>query len=297
MDLDLKAVIHFAHIARSRSFSRSAVEIGVSQPWLSARIKRLEDRLGCKLFLRTTRLVELTSEGRQLLPIAEALANSATACEITARDLRGGAGRRIRIGSPPYASHVSQRIGLIEHFAATTHAVVELDIGWSRYLLDHLRRGDIDAAFIVQPVNTHLLEVMKFCTLQPSLIVKSSDPLAQSKIIDPAETTGREIGVFTRNLNPDLFDELFAPLVKAGARLTELPEVNYEALLSGHPGTPSLLFSLSAASGLIGKVQTGLSRLRLADTPQAQLLLARRRGLNSAMCERFWALAQDFCAP
>ena len=295
MDLDLKAVIHFAHIARSRSFSRSAIEMGVSQPWLSARIKRLEERLGCKLFLRTTRLIELTTEGKKLLPIAEALANSATACEITARDLRGGAGRRIKIGSPPYASHVSQRIGLIEQFAATTHAVVELDIGWSRYLIDHLRRGDLDAAFIVQPVNTHLLEVMKFCTLQPSLIAKSSDPLAKSKTINPAETAGRDVGVFTRSLNPDLFDELFAPLAKAGARLIELPEVNYDALMSGHPGTPSLLFSLSATSGLIGKFQTELARLRLADTPQAQLLLARRRGLNTAMCERFWATAQEFC--
>lgn len=297
MDLDLKALIYFAHIARSRSFSRSALELGVSQPWLSARIKRLEERLSCKLFLRTTRQIELTSEARQLLPAAEALANSATACEITARDLRGNAGRRIKIGSPPYASHVSRRIGLIEQFAAVTRAVIELDIGWSRYLLDHLRRGDLDAAFIIETIDTDWLEVMPFCTLQPSLIAKTTDPLANSRIVTPHDMAGRDIGVFTRNLNPAFFDTLFTPLLTAGAKLIELPEVNYDTLASDHPGTPSLLFSLNAVSGVIGKTYTGLTRLRLADIPEAQLLLVRRRGLNAPMCERFWAMAKTFCQP
>ena len=80
MNLDLKAVIFFAHIARTRSFSRSAAELGVAQPWLSARIRRLEARLGCSLFERTTRSVKLTAEGDRLLGAAEMLSLSLCRC-------------------------------------------------------------------------------------------------------------------------------------------------------------------------------------------------------------------------
>lgn len=56
----------FAHIARHRSFTRAAAEMGVSRPALSQQLKTLERQLGVKLLYRTTRDMSLTEEGQRL---------------------------------------------------------------------------------------------------------------------------------------------------------------------------------------------------------------------------------------
>ena len=61
---DLKA---FVAVARERSFTRAAVQIGVSQSALSHRMRALETRLGLRLLTRTTRSVSPTEAGERLL--------------------------------------------------------------------------------------------------------------------------------------------------------------------------------------------------------------------------------------
>lgn len=57
----------FAAVARARSFTRAAAELGVSQSALSHAMRGLEQRLGLRLLARTTRSVGLTEAGEQLL--------------------------------------------------------------------------------------------------------------------------------------------------------------------------------------------------------------------------------------
>jgi DNA-binding transcriptional LysR family regulator len=57
----------FAAVARTRSFSRAAAELNVSNSMLSYTIKRLETRLGFALLRRTSRSVAPTTEGETLL--------------------------------------------------------------------------------------------------------------------------------------------------------------------------------------------------------------------------------------
>lgn len=57
----------FATVARTRSFSRAAAELNVSNSMLSYTIKRLESRLGYPLLRRTSRSVAPTTEGQTLL--------------------------------------------------------------------------------------------------------------------------------------------------------------------------------------------------------------------------------------
>src|ERR1700761_5903271 len=57
----------FAAVARTRSFSRAAAELNVSNSMLSYTIKRLESRLGYPLLRRTSRSVAPTAEGQTLL--------------------------------------------------------------------------------------------------------------------------------------------------------------------------------------------------------------------------------------
>lgn len=57
----------FLMVANSRSFTRAAAQLGISQPALSAKITALEARLGVRLLTRTTRSVSSTEAGERLL--------------------------------------------------------------------------------------------------------------------------------------------------------------------------------------------------------------------------------------
>jgi DNA-binding transcriptional LysR family regulator len=61
---DLRA---FLAVARERSFTRAAAQLGVSQSALSHTIRGLEERLGLRLLTRTTRSVSPTEAGERLL--------------------------------------------------------------------------------------------------------------------------------------------------------------------------------------------------------------------------------------
>lgn len=63
---DVGDLIYFLAIARHRSFSRAAVEIGISASALSHALKGLESRLGVRLLNRTTKSVTLTTAGEAL---------------------------------------------------------------------------------------------------------------------------------------------------------------------------------------------------------------------------------------
>jgi DNA-binding transcriptional LysR family regulator len=56
----------FVMVARERSFTRAAAQLGVSQSALSQTIRGLEERLGLRLLTRTTRSVSPTEAGHRL---------------------------------------------------------------------------------------------------------------------------------------------------------------------------------------------------------------------------------------
>jgi DNA-binding transcriptional LysR family regulator len=60
-------LLMFARVAEMGSFSRAAERIGLPKSTVSRRIARLEEQLGERLMLRTTRRLTLTEFGRQLL--------------------------------------------------------------------------------------------------------------------------------------------------------------------------------------------------------------------------------------
>lgn len=60
-------IVAFISVARARSFTRAATELGVSQSALSHTLRQLEERLGLRLLTRTTRSVSPTEAGERLL--------------------------------------------------------------------------------------------------------------------------------------------------------------------------------------------------------------------------------------
>ncbi len=63
----LDTLLAFLAVARERSFTRAAAQLGVSQSTLSHTIRDLEERLGVRLLTRTTRSVSPTEAGERLL--------------------------------------------------------------------------------------------------------------------------------------------------------------------------------------------------------------------------------------
>jgi DNA-binding transcriptional LysR family regulator len=64
---DLNDIVAFLAVARERSFTRAAAQLGVSQSALSQTLRGLESRIGLRLLTRTTRSVAPTVAGERLL--------------------------------------------------------------------------------------------------------------------------------------------------------------------------------------------------------------------------------------
>jgi LysR family glycine cleavage system transcriptional activator len=95
----LNALRAFESAARHLSFKKAADELAVTPTAISHQLRGLEDYLGFALFRRLTRAIELTDEGRAMLPkVQEGLECFAAAIETTRRRQFGG---RLAVASPP----------------------------------------------------------------------------------------------------------------------------------------------------------------------------------------------------
>jgi DNA-binding transcriptional LysR family regulator len=94
----------FVEVARTRSVSRAADSLFVTQPALTARLQRLEADLGATLFVRTPRGMRLSEAGEAFLPYAvRALETLADGRRLVNAFERGGAGT-LAIGAAPAVS-------------------------------------------------------------------------------------------------------------------------------------------------------------------------------------------------
>src|SRR3954464_9693846 len=69
---DLADFAYFLALAKHRSFRRAGLELGLSASALSHALRGLEERLGVRLFNRTSRSVTLTAAGEALQAAIEA---------------------------------------------------------------------------------------------------------------------------------------------------------------------------------------------------------------------------------
>src|ERR1700752_1380571 len=67
MELKLKDLRYLVALADTRHFGRAAAKCFVSQPTLSAQLKKLENYLGVKLVERQPKRVTLTESGAQIV--------------------------------------------------------------------------------------------------------------------------------------------------------------------------------------------------------------------------------------
>jgi DNA-binding transcriptional LysR family regulator len=98
MPMELTTLHYFVTIARTGHLTRAARELGVTQPTLSAMLKKLEAELKADLFDRTGRGVSLTAAGQAFLPHAEDALRRAQAAIAAVHQVTGLAAGSLRIG-------------------------------------------------------------------------------------------------------------------------------------------------------------------------------------------------------
>lgn len=137
----------FVTIAREGSITRASELLFLSQPAVSAHIKTIEDEIGFLLFERTPRGMSLTDKGATLLIKAEQLLAMHRELMQEARQLKGRAGGKIRLGSnrTPSALLLGKLLTrCAEHFPDMD---VQLHYGSSAEIEHSIRSGELDAGF------------------------------------------------------------------------------------------------------------------------------------------------------
>lgn len=106
----LRQLEYLSALAAERHFGRAAATCHVSQPALSAAIRRLEAELGVELVHRTRRFGELTPQGEQLLRWARQTLSAADGLTSEAARLAGDLAGPLRLGVIPTALPVVAEI-------------------------------------------------------------------------------------------------------------------------------------------------------------------------------------------
>ena len=106
--MDFESLKLFLAVAEHASFTRAAIELGMTQPTISKRIQQLETQLGSLLLYRHGRGVRLTEAGVRLAEVARSvLLQLASTITYYRPSRRSCSARRVRS-----ASTGSVRIGL-----------------------------------------------------------------------------------------------------------------------------------------------------------------------------------------
>lgn len=148
---NLERVIAFEAVARLGSLHKAAGELNISQPSLSVKIKNLEETLECKFFHRSSKGVELTEKGKELLDFANQVIFLCQDLEQVLYDEESFIRGRIRLG-------VYESIG--KYFWPGFHRYlskaypdlrVQLTVGRSAQLIGELLDRKIDLALTIEP--------------------------------------------------------------------------------------------------------------------------------------------------
>ena len=99
--MNLKHLLFAQSVAETHSFSEAAEICYVTQPTLSNAISQLENELGGKLFIRTTKKVDVTAFGEYILPFIRTVLDDRNELEKAAHAYHNPEHQLLRIGLSP----------------------------------------------------------------------------------------------------------------------------------------------------------------------------------------------------
>ena len=271
-DLKLKDLRYLVAVADTRHFGQAAARCFVSQPTLSAQLKKLEEYLGVQLIERNPRRVALTEAGTQVVSrarrIIEASDEIVTLAELRRDPLAG----RLRVAllptiGPYLLPLVATRI---------RKKLPRLDLLLYEYqtgpMLEQLQSGDIDLGILALPVPAEGL-VQRDLYAEPFVVaVPDHNALAERKSLKAADLDGQTVllledGHCLRDQALDVCSntriqekqdfratslETLRQMVASGAGITLLPELASHGAYGNARGVRVIPFSRPAPTRRIG---------------------------------------------
>lgn len=202
---ELRHLVYFHEVARRLHFRRAATALAVTQPALSRQIQQLERALGVDLFVRHSRRVELTPEGRllaqkcaQLFPQVHGLVE-----EIGALAKGAGGVLRIMFSSLAMASVLP---GALRAFSEANPKVqIDLAEAGTEPQLQAVRDGLIHVGFAHPETLPPGFGSVVLAEEPMGLVLARDHWLARLEKIRPRDLAHEELILFAEAENPALY--------------------------------------------------------------------------------------------
>ncbi|RMX08476.1 LysR family transcriptional regulator [Corticibacter populi] len=134
---NLGALNLFVRVGEARSFTAAGQQLGISASAVSKAIARLEERLGVRLFHRSTRTIKLTPEGTLFLERCRRILCEVESAEAELQQTQAEPHGKLRISLPSIGTQFMP--GLAEF--KRLYPAIELDIDYSDRLVDVIEEG------------------------------------------------------------------------------------------------------------------------------------------------------------
>lgn len=225
--MELRQLRCMIAVADTLHFGRAAQQLDMLPASFGRQIKLLEESLGCRLLVRTTRHVALTDAGRDFVSEARQIVAQADHLEAAFRDGAQDRLPRLRIGAIDSAA-----VGLMPQFLpvlrnAYPDAEVELTEQKTIRLLPRILSGRLDAA-IVRPPETKdpRLEFRHLLHETAVVAVPEEHRLAERSMLTVSDMADEPLIVPDRRSRPHSHDLTMKLFLETGhtARVAQIAE-------------------------------------------------------------------------
>lgn len=148
--MDFESFRIFCAVAAELSVTQAAAHLGRVPSNVTTRIQQLEAEVGIELFVRAGKRLALSAAGTEFLDYAQRLlALQEEALQVVTGATEGGS---LRIGSMETTAAVRLPLQLARFHAANLTTSIKLQTGPSRPLIEDVRQGRLDCAFVALPL-------------------------------------------------------------------------------------------------------------------------------------------------
>jgi DNA-binding transcriptional LysR family regulator len=197
--MDLHQLRVFGAAVKSGGFTRAGEELHLSQSTVSQHIKLLEEELGCPLFLRVGKRVQVTEAGKVLLQYAERIFRDLKNAEMAVREMNALKRGTVRLGVgpttliyrlPPVLGEYKRRFPDIELIVLA---------GTTEFLLQALRSQHVDLAIVMPTGPQAGLTVKPLGREEMVIVINRDHPFARRRTIEPSELSALRFILYEKN--------------------------------------------------------------------------------------------------